>query len=188
MPVHTCAECQQPFNAGEMIPFGEHWVCAQCKPRYLQRLKEGAVLPGELEYGSFAVRFVAKVIDGLIMSPVSIGLNFVMGSGLFGEPASPGGFFAIFGLVNIIQQLLAASYSTFFVGRYAATPGKMIMKLKIVTADGGPVSYQRALARHFAEMISGLTLMIGYLMAAFDEQRRSLHDRICNTRVVINRA
>jgi hypothetical protein len=27
--------------------------------------------------------------------------------------------------------------------------------------------------------------MIGYLMAARDEERRALHDRICNTRVIM---
>jgi hypothetical protein len=29
--------------------------------------------------------------------------------------------------------------------------------------------------------------MIGYIMAAFDDQKRALHDRICNTRVIHTR-
>ena len=36
----------------------------------------------------------------------------------------------------------------------------------------------------FAEMLSGMILGIGYLMAAFDDEKRALHDRICDTRVV----
>jgi uncharacterized RDD family membrane protein YckC len=60
----------------------------------------------------------------------------------------------------------------------------MACKLKVVTSDGGRVSYLRALGRHFAELLSVLTLMVGYIMAAFDEQKRTLHDRICDTRVI----
>ncbi|PYS28021.1 MAG: RDD family protein, partial [Acidobacteria bacterium] len=33
--------------------------------------------------------------------------------------------------------------------------------------------------------LSGIILLIGYIMAAFDPERRALHDRICNTRVVL---
>jgi uncharacterized RDD family membrane protein YckC len=29
-----------------------------------------------------------------------------------------------------------------------------------------------------------MILLIGYIMAAFDEEKRALHDRICSTRVV----
>jgi uncharacterized RDD family membrane protein YckC len=29
-----------------------------------------------------------------------------------------------------------------------------------------------------------MTLTIGYIMAAFDSQKRALHDRICDTRVI----
>jgi uncharacterized RDD family membrane protein YckC len=54
----------------------------------------------------------------------------------------------------------------------------------VVTADGGRVSYLRALGRYFAKMLSGFTCLIGYIIAAFDGQKRALHDHICNTRVV----
>jgi hypothetical protein len=33
-------------------------------------------------------------------------------------------------------------------------------------------------------LLSSLTLAIGYIMAAFDDEKRSLHDRICDTRVI----
>ena len=41
-----------------------------------------------------------------------------------------------------------------------------------------------AFGRHFAKYLSAMILLIGYIMAAFDDQRRTLHDRICETRVV----
>lgn len=75
-------------------------------------------------------------------------------------------------------------YTIFFNGRYGATPGKMACKLRVVTADGQPIGYGRATGRFFAEILSGIICNIGYIIAAFDDQKRSLHDHICSTRVI----
>jgi uncharacterized RDD family membrane protein YckC len=87
-------------------------------------------------------------------------------------------------VIMLLQIVLAAGYATWFVGKYGATPGKMAFKMKIVGSDGEKINYGRALGRHFATMISSMTMMIGYLMAAFDDEKRALHDRICDTRVI----
>ena len=60
----------------------------------------------------------------------------------------------------------------------------MALNLRVVTPEGGDIGYLRALGRHVAEWISGFILLIGYIMAAFDAEKRTLHDRICNTRVI----
>jgi uncharacterized RDD family membrane protein YckC len=60
----------------------------------------------------------------------------------------------------------------------------MAMGLKVVRADGSPVSIGLAFGRYFAKMLSGFILLIGYIMAAFDAQKRALHDMICDTRVI----
>jgi uncharacterized RDD family membrane protein YckC len=60
----------------------------------------------------------------------------------------------------------------------------MVLGLKVVTANGGLISVGRAFGRYFAQILSGLILGIGYIMAAFDEQKRALHDHICGTRVI----
>jgi hypothetical protein len=47
------------------------------------------------------------------------------------------------------------------------------------------LSSGRIVGRYFAEMLSFITLGIGYLQAAFDErERRTLHDNLADTRVV----
>ena len=84
----------------------------------------------------------------------------------------------------ILNFIIPAVYDSWFVGKYAATPGKMACKLKVVMADSARVSFGRAVGRHFAKYISGLILCIGFLMAGFDDQKRTLHDRICDTRVI----
>jgi len=60
----------------------------------------------------------------------------------------------------------------------------MACQIHVVTPYGGKISYARALGRHFAKFISSMTLAIGYIMAGFDDEKRSLHDRICETRVI----
>ena len=54
----------------------------------------------------------------------------------------------------------------------------------LVRPDGTHLSVPRSFGRHFSKMISGMILAIGYIMVAFDAQRRGLHDIICDTRVV----
>lgn len=60
----------------------------------------------------------------------------------------------------------------------------MALKLKIVRPNGDPITYGRALGRYFGEMLSGLILCIGFMMAGWDEEKRTLHDRVCDTRVI----
>ncbi|MCD4654958.1 RDD family protein [bacterium] len=90
-------------------------------------------------------------------------------------------FMLISTLGSIIIPLL---YNTLFVGKFAATPGKMVLGLKFVLSDGSRISYGRAALRYLAETISGIIFLMGYIMAAWDEERRTLHDRLCNTRVI----
>jgi uncharacterized RDD family membrane protein YckC len=46
------------------------------------------------------------------------------------------------------------------------------------------MTWSLAVGRYFAHMLSAFTLYIGYMMAGWDEEKRALHDRICDTRVV----
>jgi uncharacterized RDD family membrane protein YckC len=179
-----CSECGQAFAEDDMIRFAEAWVCANCKPLFVQKIKEGVTLAGEMAYAGFWIRVGAWFIDYIIMAIVSaiiyIPLTF-MGVSSFDKPAA----FAIIQLIStIFNFIVPAVYESWFVGKYAATPGKMACKLKVVLSEGGRVSFARAIGRHFAKYISGLILGIGYIMAGFDEQKRALHDRICDTRVI----
>jgi uncharacterized RDD family membrane protein YckC len=179
-----CSECGRQFAEEDMIRFGDNWVCAACKPVWIQKIKEGVTVAGVMQYGGFWIRLGAWFIDWIILvvanTLVYLPLSFI-GIFSFDRPAA----FAVIQLFStILNFLLPAAFDTWFVGKYAATPGKMACKLRVVMADGGRVSYARAIGRHLAKYISGLILAIGYIMAGFDEQKRALHDRICDTRVI----
>jgi uncharacterized RDD family membrane protein YckC len=177
-----CDECGQTFPQDDMIRFGDAWVCASCKPLFVQKIKEGLSVAGAMDYAGFWIRFGAKVIDWIIVGFVSI--IVAMPLSIFSVTSSSSTSVLTMVLVQILNYAIPCSYVTFFVGKFAATPGKMACKLKVVTSDNQPVSYLRAFGRYFAEILSGLILLIGYIMAAFDDEKRSLHDRICDTRVI----
>jgi uncharacterized RDD family membrane protein YckC len=206
-PDAVCVECKNMFPKQNMIRYRDSWVCATCKPVFMQKLAEGAQLnTGEMHYAGFWIRFAAKFIDGLILGLamfvplIIIGVIFAAGASTSGGTShlnfesdhslhafgDPLGVFG--GLMRLVLQfglfILNAIYTGFFVGKYGATPGKMACKLIVVDANGAPVSYGRAFGRGFAELVSGLICDIGYIIAAFDGQKRALHDHICSTRVI----
>lgn len=186
----VCAECGRAFPPDEVIRYGTVAVCANCKPIFLQKLREGVAAPATLEYAGFWIRFAATVVDTIILSVVSMMVGVVVGL-LFGAaPPTPGNwgpFLVMQGILMLINLAIGISYEVGFLGRFGATPGKMACKIKVVTSTGAPISYGRALGRYFAKILSSLILLIGYIMAAFDSEKRALHDRICDTRVIKNR-
>ncbi len=181
-----CSECGRAFSREEMIQYGDSWVCAGCKPIFVQKLKEGMSVSGAMEFAGFWLRFGAKFIDWIIVGVANTILSFAAGIIMFPALSSPDSLAAVIlpFILQLFQFAITAVYTTWFLGKYAATPGKMACGIKVVTGDGDKVSYLRALGRYFAEMLSAIILCIGYIMAAFDEQKRALHDRICDTRVI----
>ncbi len=181
----ACSLCGRTFPEEALIRYKDSLVCADCKPVFLQRLKEGAGMPGTLAYAGFWIRAAAKFIDGIVLWIFSFLLTLAIMPVTAGQ--DPKNLRAVLGtqaILIVLQMAFAASYTTWLVGRYGATLGKMATGLKVVAPDGRGISYGKALGRYFAEILSGLILGIGYLMVAFDAEKRSLHDRICDTRVV----
>ena len=183
----ACSQCGRVFPPDELIQYETALVCAECKPSFFQRVQEGAPLPGTVAYAGFWIRFLAKFVDGLILGAVNMAISMAGGAmimGLARTHRADAGVVVIQVLLWFLQMAIAITYSTFFLGRFQATPGKMALRLKVIRSDGSPVTYGRAFGRYFAEILSSLILYIGYIMAAFDEEKRALHDRICDTRVI----
>jgi uncharacterized RDD family membrane protein YckC len=145
-------------------------------------MQEGAVTSGALDYATFGIRFGAKILDGIILWVVNIGISVAAGMATGASGEEPNIPMLIASVV--VSLLLNIGYGTFFIGKFGATPGKMACKIKVVRPDGSPVGYGRAFGRIIAELLSGMICYIGYIMANFDEEKRSLHDRICDTRVI----
>jgi uncharacterized RDD family membrane protein YckC len=190
-----CVECGRPFPMSEMATIGGAPVCALCRPAYMQRV--GGSGPGiaQWHYGGFWIRFLARVIDVVILAVVGmiIRLPLMVMFGLSARESGAAGVailpaaIALGGVLTLINIAIAVAYEVYFVSTKGGTVGKLILGLKIIRADGGPVSVGLATARYFSQWISAIILMIGYIMAGLDIEKRSLHDRICNTRVIYAR-
>jgi uncharacterized RDD family membrane protein YckC len=102
---------------------------------------------------------------------------------LFGS-RDPASIIIMVVLTYTFSIAVAASYEAVLIAKYAATPGKMALGLNVIRSDGTPIHMGRSFGRHFSKMVSGLILGIGYIMIAFDGEKRGLHDMIVDTRVV----
>jgi uncharacterized RDD family membrane protein YckC len=144
-----------------------------------------APTPGEaLPYAGFWIRVAAGLFDGLVFLPVLTLLNIGF---MFAFPAYLASYTAgahIHTLFELAVLVLFAVYETVFVARFGATPGKMVCNLRVVSADGGRVSYARALGRGMCEFCTLVFFGAGFFLVAFTRQKCALHDFLCETRVV----
>lgn len=65
-----------------------------------------------------------------------------------------------------------------------ATPGKMLLRLKVQDEKGERISFLRSTARQLASLLSSMIFCIGYFMMFFTKGRKTLHDILTKTMVV----
>ena len=181
----ACVECGQHFPQDEMVKFGEDWVCAGCKPQYVQKIKEGVAVGQAFEYAGFWIRAAAKLLDGVLLYFINLGVGMVIGMAI--RSAGSHTPVVAFSAGAGAGLLVGIAYVTFFLGKFGATPGKLALKLKVIRPDGESLTYGRAFGRSWAEFLNNFTLTIGYIIAGWDPEKRALHDRIADTRVIRSR-
>ena len=153
---------------------------------------------GPVVYGGFWRRVVARLIDGFILwfaSQIVIGVfgavffhdTMEMLEKLKGHQPSPEQMMDMLGFLGMavgVSVVLGVIYDCVFLRKYSATPGKLAMGLAICRTDGSPLSIGRIVARYFAMILNNFTLGLSYLVVAFDDEKRGVHDYVCDTRVV----
>src|ERR1022692_1855540 len=65
--VQYCSECGQPWPQEELARFGDRLICSNCKIAYIQKLREGVASAATFTYAGFWIRFVAVLLDGIIL-------------------------------------------------------------------------------------------------------------------------
>lgn len=83
----------------------------------------------------------------------------------------------------IFLGLLKLAYFTAFTAVGGQTIGKMAMGIRVV-AEHGTIDSARAIRRTLAGLLSVLPLGLGFVPAFVGADRRTLHDRLTQTRVV----
>lgn len=127
-----------------------------------------------MNYSGFWIRFLAYLVDSFIVTVGFVGIMLLlsaMGLELAGAEL-------IFLVLCILYWALMQS------SKQQATLGKALCGLKVGGPNGERISVQRALGREAAKIISSLTLLIGFVIAAFTRNKQALHDFVASTYVV----
>ncbi len=145
-----------------------------------------------VQYAGFWLRFVAYLVDGLILGAAGFVVGLILGVIAIGFDAVSGSSSKA-GTASSIASL--ASWVIGLVGGWLyfslqessarqATIGKLALGIRVTDSEGRRISFGRATARYFSKFISGLICAIGYVMAGFTQRKQALHDMIANTLVV----
>jgi len=193
---YSLEEINRQLAAGALIPQDLGW--SESSPGWKPLLSfVGVIVPGGAsstafptslatpvtfglpEYAGFWIRGWALVIDAVIVGAFALLIPIWLKSAS-AESAGP------LALGPILQTLLVWIYMpALWFSPMQATAGQRICRLRVVDAmDGGRITFMRGLLRVLSMILSGLILGIGFLMAAFTERKRALHDIIAETCVV----
>jgi uncharacterized RDD family membrane protein YckC len=119
---------------------------------------------------SIGVRFVAALIDGILVGIATLILRAILG----------------FGAGTAVGVLLGIAYFAYFEGQPAGqTIGKRAMNIRVIDfATGGSLDSSKALVRSLVRQVSGFACAIGFIWALFNKEKQTWHDLAANTVVV----
>ena len=81
--------------------------------------------------------------------------------------------------------LLTVVYLALFTALGGQTPGKRLLGIKVIDANGqGPLP-TRAVLRAILALGSGVLMLMGFFLVLFDRRRQTLHDKLAGTFVVM---
>jgi len=120
-----------------------------------------------LMYAGFWRRLLAHLIDSLVVAVIQLGLYSVTIGRLSSDPK------AAYAYITAASAATWAYFALMESSPLQATLGKLAIGIRVQDVRGGPLTFRRATVRYWAKVLSSLTLMVGWLMAAFTPR----HDR-----------
>jgi uncharacterized RDD family membrane protein YckC len=149
-------------------------------------------------YGGFWIRFGARFVDGLIFMVPIILIAFLMIPNLVRAKSQvvnpPTQALAGFSIITFFLVTLIAGgcYEILMLKYHSGTLGKMACGLKVIRPDGRGLSWGVCFGRFFMwnvvtsgiPYINSIIMLVSSIMLATDDEKRALHDRVCDTRVV----
>jgi len=190
-PGARCAECGRPTEPHRRVQLDGHPICTECRNLVVQRLRETGRVLESLRFAPFLPRFLAYMLDHLLLALVLYPLSMALVVGLLpardSEHLSPERMLRIYlvqGGLSLFGLVLNGIYEIWTVGQFGGTLGKLAFRMRVTDSEGRRITHARATGRFFAKLLCQFTCGVGFLLALFDRERRALHDMICNTRVI----
>ena len=137
-----------------------------------------------IRYAGFWIRVLASIIDTLIWMIISLPLLYLVYGERYFEQEVNSPFIA--GPADvIINWILPIIIVLIFWTLKQATPGKLLLKMKIVDAKTGlrPTLLQ-FIIRYIGYIPSTLFFLLGYIWIAWDKKKQAWHDKMAGTVVV----
>lgn len=149
----------------------------------------------ELRPAGFWIRVLATFIDGLVLTPVFVGLAFLVFFLVRTSYTSSGVQLTIrdqenmavliYSLLYLRELVISFLYVALMNGARGQTLGKMAVGIKIIRTDGRNISYGTAFFRYFMQLLLGsISLGIMYIFLAAQPQKRGWYELAADTRVV----
>ena len=199
--VAFCSRCGRPTGVAPTSPAGVARTAPAgppSAPPVAVATATAAPYP-QLYYAGFWLRFVAYLIDSVILT-VGCGILvviFIFATGFAAmlrnlpENPPPEDFFTgaiILGILGFIAGMLAVAwiyYAWMESSTAQGTVGKMALGLIVTDMQCRRVSFARASGRFWSRLITNLIpLWIGYIMAGFTAKKQALHDMIASCLVL----
>lgn len=135
----------------------------------------------EYEYAGFWIRVLAAVGDSILFSLVTMPIAFVLGMVMGASEADPISSAVIQITVNAVVMVV----SVILWVKYAGTPVKRLLKLKVLDAETGEhLSYGKAVIRYLGYIPATVVLFLGLIWVAFDKKKQGWHDKMAGSVVV----
>lgn len=151
----------------------------------MQQLVTGEAVALDLPVAGLPSRFVAKAIDSLVQVAIFLALAFPIG---IVAGSSSDAAVAALGIVLIIAVVFGypIAMETLTRGR---TLGKMVMGLRVVRDDAGPIGFRQAFTRGAFAIVDFLTsFLVSVLTMLLTERSKRVGDLLAGTVVVLERA
>lgn len=153
----------------------------------------------EKKYAGFWWRFLAIIIDGLILGVVKwiiitpilavfgFGVYKAATSGEMDETAALGIIGAFAGAMALVWVFTMIAgwlyYSLMESSKFQGTIGKLALGIIVTDMEGNRISFGRATGRFFGKIVSAIILYVGFMMAGFTDKKQGLHDILASTLV-----
>jgi len=128
---------------------------------------------------SFAKRLAACLIDVVILYTLTQIILFV--TFFFAPPDILRQLILAVPWILLLQSLYFILFWAFANG---ATPGMMLLKIRIVQTNGSKILFGQSVIRYIGFILSTLPFFIGFIWIFFDEKNQGWHDKIAKTIVV----
>lgn len=138
--------------------------------------------PGTMAYQGVAIRFVAVLIDSIILGIITWILGMIFGVNAPNFYMRPQILLSGWGLISFI---IFIAYFTYLEGTRGQTIGKMAMRIRVVREDGARMDMGTAFIRNILRVIDGLFLyLVGAIIIWTSRKKQRLGDIAARTVVV----